>query len=130
MKIFCCNCSDEVEARLTTGKEIYPHRRDLYKKNIWKCDQCGGYVGCHDKSNEPTKPLGVIPNEEIKKARIHLHSLIDPPWRNKKVKRGKIYAMISKELGYNYHTAEVKCIKEARRIYRTVKDLYKNQGLI
>ena len=30
--IRCCGCGDKVQARLTDGSEIYPHRKDLFIK--------------------------------------------------------------------------------------------------
>lgn len=65
-------------ARLTDGVEIYPHRRDLHAKPMWKCEGCGGYVGCHDGT---TKPLGTPAGPELRKARRILHEqMIDPLW--------------------------------------------------
>ena len=32
MRIWCCNCHKEVNGELVCGKEIYPHRKDLYEK--------------------------------------------------------------------------------------------------
>ncbi|NTG07102.1 hypothetical protein [Rhizobium rhizogenes] len=56
--LFCCGCQAEVSARLTDGKEIYPHRRDLHDLPFWKCDACKNFVGCHHKTANHTKPLG------------------------------------------------------------------------
>ena len=58
MNIYCTGCEKNVNARLTDGKERYPHRQDLYELPFWVCDNCGGYVGCHHKTNQRTKPLG------------------------------------------------------------------------
>jgi hypothetical protein len=55
MKLYCTGCEHEVEARLTNGEERYPHRPDLYELPFWKCDACSGYVGCHHKTDNPTK---------------------------------------------------------------------------
>ena len=45
-EILCCGCGGEkVQARLTHGSEIYPHRKDLYSLPFWKCDACGNFVG-------------------------------------------------------------------------------------
>lgn len=108
--IYCVGCSREVEARLTNGGEIYPHRPDLASLPFWKCDKCDNYVGCHHKSSEPTKPKGIIPTKEVRGYRFKLHRLIDPMWQktnNPKQMRRKLYAMMSTELGYTYHTGDV-----------------------
>jgi len=74
----CPKCN--LIARLTNGAEVYPHRRDLHEKPIWKCDGCGGYVGCHPGT---TQPLGTPADAELRKARMLLHEqMIDPIWKN------------------------------------------------
>jgi len=123
MKIYCTGCGKNVTARLTDGKERYPHRLDLAELPFWKCDKCGGYVGCHHKTKTPTKPLGYIATPEMYKARVAIHDVLDPLWRSGKKSRGQLYAHITKELGRPYHTGEIKTMAEARRIYRIVAKL-------
>lgn len=123
MRLWCCQCQSDVDARLTSGAEVYPHRPDLNDIPRWICDACKNHVGTHHKTDDPTKPLGNIPNTEIKNARILIHTLMDPYWKSGKVKRAKMYAYLSACLGYQYHTAEIKSIGEARKVYRIVRDL-------
>lgn len=58
MKIYCCDCKKEINAELTSGGVIYPHRDDLKKLPFWECSICKNYVGCHYKTETPIKPLG------------------------------------------------------------------------
>lgn len=129
MKLWCCTCKSDVEARLTDGREVYPHRPDLADLPRWKCDCCGNSVGTHHKTKDRTRPLGNIPSPELKRARMHIHELIDPVWRTKRMKRGALYGEISKRLGYEYHTGEIKTLDEARRVYRVVLDYLRSEGL-
>lgn len=129
MKLWCCTCQSDVEARLTDGREVYPHRPDLADLPRWKCDGCGNSVGTHHKTADRTRPLGNIPSPELKKARMHIHDLIDPVWRDKRMKRGKLYGEISRRLGYEYHTGEIKTIDEARRVYRVALEYLRSEGL-
>lgn len=122
--IYCCGCETEVEARRTTGKEIYPHRKDLHSKNFWKCDACKNYVGCHNRGHGKS-PVGCIPTKELMNARRHIHSLLDPLWKKRKIQRTEVYDMMSKRLGYEYHTGEIQSITEARRVYRELLNLKK-----
>lgn len=122
MKLWCCACQTNVEARLTDGSECYPHRPDLAEHPRWKCDTCGNHVGCHHKTKNPIRPFGNIPSPELKRARQHIHALIDPVWKSGKIKRAKVYAHISKTLGYQYHTGELKTIDEARRVWVIARD--------
>jgi hypothetical protein len=126
LKLWCCQCQSDVDARLTSGAEVYPHRPDLADVPRWKCDGCGNHVGTHHKTDNPTRPLGNIPSNEIKAARIHIHNLIDPLWKSKQVKRSKLYAEMSKRLGYEYHTGEIKTLDEARHVYRVARDVIRD----
>lgn len=114
--IHCVGCTRDVRARLTNGSEIYPHRPDLHNLPFWKCDGCGNYVGCHYKTSNPIQPLGVIPTPELKKARMRIHSLLDPMWKSGLYSRKHIYKALSSELGYQYHTANIRSVEEARKI--------------
>lgn len=122
--IYCTGCRHDVEARLTDGRERYPHRPDLAEIPFWKCDTCGNYVGCHWKTTRPTRPLGCIATPEILNARKKIHALLDPLWKSDKIKRGQAYAHISKMLGYPYHAGEIRSIEEARTVYRIVAELH------
>lgn len=126
-QIYCCQCSEKVDARLTSGEEIYPHRKDLHEIPFWKCDRCQNYVGCHWKTKNPTMPLGNIPTPEIRKARQHIHAILDPLWKSKKIKRRKLYKKISDIVGWEYHTSKIRSVEEAREIYKIVKEIGKNQ---
>jgi hypothetical protein len=120
-QIYCFGCQKDIEARLTSGAEIYPSRHDLHSLPFWVCDQCASYVGCHHKTKDRTKPLGCIANPEMLKARRFIHAVIDPLWQNHHEKyraRGWIYRWLAAKMDYlNYHTAEIRTIEEARKIY-------------
>ena len=122
MIIYCCGCEEKIEARLTSGEEIYPHRSDLHNLPFWKCDACGNYVGCHHKTKDRTRPLGCIPTPEIKNARQYIHKLLDPIWQCGKIKRKELYSKLSEKLGWKYHTAKIRSVEEARNIYRLIKE--------
>ena len=121
--IWCCGCNGETEARLTTGVEIYPHRRDISDLPFWRCDKCGNFVGCHHKTDDKTRPLGCLPTPEIKAARQHIHRILDPIWKSGRMSRGKVYALLSQKMGREYHTAEIKTVEEAREVYRHIAEL-------
>ena len=117
MQIFCCTCNTDIDCSLVTGMQVYPHRYDLRNMKFYRCPVCKNFVGTH-KGTEI--PLGVIANEEIKNARMHIHSLLDPIWRSGKVSRRKCYKLISNKLGYEYHTANLKSIDECRNVYSII----------
>ena len=112
-----------MQARLTSGAEVYPHRSDLSELPFWKCDQCGNFVGCHHKTQDSIRPLGCIPTPEIKEERKRIHRILDPIWRSGKMSRKEIYAAISKRVGWKYHTAKIRSVEEAREVYNVVLEL-------
>lgn len=120
--IFCCGCGKDVSARLTDGETVYPGRPDLAALPFWKCETCGNFVGCHHKTDNPTRPLGCIPTPEIKKARQHIHRILDPIWNSGLAPRGKVYSLLAARMGRkHYHTAEIRTVEEAREVYRNVR---------
>lgn len=124
MKLYCCGCKGEVQARLVTGKETYPHRRDLHDLPFWRCDTCGNFVGCHHKTKDRTRPLGCIPTPEIKSVRSEIHKVIDPIWKSGRVGRRELYGMIAHVIGVDeYHTANINSIDQANEVLRVAKDL-------
>lgn len=130
MKIYCCNCSKDVDARLTSGKEIYPHRSDLGDLPFWICDCCKQFVGCHHKTTEKTNPLGVIPSPEIKEKRKVIHELLDPIWRQDRIRRNDVYKMMKIKTGKVYHTAEIRTLDEANKVIGFIKDIRRSVGMI
>lgn len=130
MKIFCCECGCDINARLTNGGEIYPHRNDLKSLPFWKCDKCGNFVGCHHKTSKSTKPLGVIPTQAIKNKRKVIHAIMDPIWKKKLMSRGKVYAKLSSAIGRAYHTAEIRSIDEAEIVIKALRDIRLEVGMV
>lgn len=75
----CLECGRT--ARLTDGRELYPHRPDLYHKFFYKCE-CGAYCGCHDGTK---RALGNPAGMKTRQARMRAHDAFDPIWRNRPV---------------------------------------------
>lgn len=126
MEIYCCGCESKVDARLTSGKEIYPHRPDLFSIPMWKCDSCKNYVGCHHKTKDRTRPLGCIPTKAVMQLRKKIHATLDPIWKNskrKQVRRRALYAIISEKIGRKYHTANIRSVEEGEHILGIVNEL-------
>lgn len=117
MKIYCCECKCTVSANLISGKEVYPHREDLYSLPFWECPNCKRFVGCHHKTKDRTKPLGCIPNDFIKQTRKEIHQLIDPIWRYGEASRKDIYKQMSEILGFEFHSAEISSNDAALKAY-------------
>lgn len=95
MIILCHYCLRP--AKLVTGKEIYPHRKDLYKLQFWQCKECDAYVGCHKHSN--AKPLGRLANAELRAAKSRAHAAFDPLWQWGNMSRGAAYKWLASQMG-------------------------------
>lgn len=92
--VVCDYCGNK--AARVTGREIYPHRPDLYGKRFYQCSPCGAYVGCHPGGD---KPLGRLANAELRAAKVRAHAAFDPIWKSGGMNRSKAYAWLAKELG-------------------------------
>lgn len=123
MIIYCCNCKRDIHAELVSGLIIYPHREDLKTVPFWRCNNCRGYVGCHYKTKDHTRPLGVIPSYPVQQMRKKIHSIIDPLWKNGIMPRQKIYDRISARLGKRFHTAEIRSIEEGNTVIEIIKQI-------
>lgn len=107
----CC----ERPARLTDGREVYPHRPDLFEKRFYVCDACAAYCGCHP---DTIRALGVPADAKTRDARSKLHDMmLDPLWKNAvvtgeyypedalarsiitKTARTRVYAFLATKLG-------------------------------
>ena len=64
------------------------------------CKPCGTYVGCH---NNTRQPLGTMADRETMEWRKKAHAVIDPIYKKGIMSRKKLYAFLSKTLGYNVH---------------------------
>lgn len=99
-KIICPYC--EKRAKLTTGKEVYPHRADLHPLKFWICRPCDAFVGCHkNRKGEVggTVPLGNLATKEIRKMRMIAHSHFDALWKDGSTSRGAAYELLAHHLG-------------------------------
>lgn len=96
MAVYCGECKRICD--LVTGKEIYPHRKDLHSKKFYKCSEhrCGAYVGCHPNSEIP---LGTPAGYETRKIRHEVHAALDPIWMSKIMTRKGVYSKLAWCLG-------------------------------
>lgn len=125
-KIHCVTCEGPVRARLTDGREIYPHRPDLAELPIWKCDACGNYVGTHHRaSKDKLAPLGCIASPALRGMRQEIHDVIDPLWRSRKIKRRELYKEMTRRLGWkrSFHTSKTRSLEEAQEALAAAKEI-------
>lgn len=127
MRIYCCGCEQDVEAQLTSGREVYHHREDLWRKRVWQCPNCKNFVGVHEGSKN-NKPLGVIATMEIKQLRMAIHRRLDKLWKSGRMTRGECYAYMSRKLGHPYHTANLSSVRECLIALNAVKELMESKA--
>lgn len=92
--INCDYCSNP--AAKVTGKEIYPHRPDLFNLIFWSCVPCDAWVGCHKNSNGV--PLGRLANAELRKWKSKAHQAFDPLWKFNGKNRNECYQWLAKKM--------------------------------
>jgi hypothetical protein len=94
-EIICAYCNSR--AILVGGDRIYPHRKDLYSKNFWYCDNGHNpaYVGCH---GDTRKPLGRLADSELRYWKSSAHRYFDPVWKQGKLSRSSAYKKLARLL--------------------------------
>lgn len=100
--VTCPYCNEP--AALVPASTIYPHRPDLFAKELYACEPCGAWVGCHPGTQ---KPLGRLANAQLRKAKMEAHAAFDPLWKAKQKRegcgkgraRGTGYAWLARQLG-------------------------------
>jgi hypothetical protein len=78
-----------------TGKDIYPHRKDLASLAFFSCPTCDAYVGCHEITG---KPLGRLANATLRKAKSAVHEVFDMIWKEKYKTRHESYMWLAHAL--------------------------------
>lgn len=121
----CADCGGK--STCVTGKEIYPHRPDLYSKRFWRCE-CGAYCGCHPGS---TFPLGSPAGSETRKARNAAHDAFDPLWERKIIRdgvpqheaRAAGYAWLAEQMGLPVEQTHIGMFtaEQARRVVEIIE---------
>ena len=94
-EVLCDYCG--TVATLVGGNKVYPHRKDLYKKNFWLCETCGAYVGTHRNDI----PLGRLADAELRIEKRKAHKAFDPLWQKGKQTRSEAYIWLAKKLEIN-----------------------------
>lgn len=120
-EIYCCGCGKKMDAYLVSGLFIY-NTHKYSDKWFYQCAHCKNYVGCHPGTK---KQLGCIPTPVIRNARKIIHSILDPIFKSGKIKRRKLYKLISDKIGFNYHTANLRTIEECRKAYKIIIEIDK-----
>jgi len=104
MKVICPYCQRRAEC--VSGKEIYPHRPDLYSKRFWLCRSCDAYVGTHHNSRRHA-PLGQLADAELRKAKKAAHNAFDRIWMDGSNTRKEAYAWLAEELGISLTSCHI-----------------------
>lgn len=124
-----CNCGSP--SRLVTGREVYPHRKDLFGKSFWMCmaEGCDGRVGCHPNT---TVALGTLANAPLRAARSKTHAMVDQLWKTaettyndppvdaksvdnvRKTARRRVYAFLAAHMKIDPQEVHIGMFDEAR----------------
>lgn len=116
-KVLCGECEAICEEK--TGRDVYPHRRDLYDLKFFVCPKCGARCGTHKQTG---KPLGVPVGPETRRARQDAHRAFDRLWKdNGPMTRSQAYKWLAKEMGLNKDQCHIGRMSEAQA--ETAEDL-------
>lgn len=113
----CRYCSSEI-CCVGFGQNGYPYRGNY--GYVWLCLKCGARVGTHKGTK---KPLGYPGDTQTQELRKKAHSLFDPIWRNKEMKRKEAYARMAEYLGIPEEKAHISQL-ELDQLLLLIKGLY------
>lgn len=97
---YCKRPAMLVSANVVYGRQVKDLTED--DKRYW-CQTCDAHVGCHKGTD---RPLGTMANRRLRSIRSTTHSLVDPLWQSGKIKRNKLYFMLSVIFGRPFHVGE------------------------
>lgn len=128
-RTMCPYCG--AESKKVTGKEVYPHRPDLYSKTFYMCKPCDAYVGCHPGTS---KALGRLANAELRAAKSAAHRMFDLIWRDGSMSRGAAYSWLAEQLGIDKKDChigmfDVDMCEEVERVCQVRIDRWFNYGV-
>jgi hypothetical protein len=108
--VICPYC--QMNAKLVTGAEVYPHRPDLADKRFWSCKRCDAYVGCHpaqDRGGDASVPLGTLANAELRRKRSEAHAVFDLMWKSAgaPMTRQEAYAWLAEQMDIEAHACYI-----------------------
>ncbi|WP_019583818.1 zinc-finger-containing protein [Thioalkalivibrio sp. ALE16] len=87
---YCGGWSERV-----AGRDLYPHRADLFERTFYRCDPCDAHVGCHPGTG---KPLGRLANAALRRAKSQAHAAFDPIWKNGAMSRSQAYSWLARQM--------------------------------
>ena len=83
----------------TTNAKVY-HGKTYGSGYCYLCTGCDAYVGTHEP--RPKEALGLLANEQMRKAKMACHDIFDSKWKGKtraRKKRNEMYAWLADKLG-------------------------------
>jgi len=119
--VVCQYCKRE--AQKVGGKEIYPHRRDLYEKLFWLCQPCDAYAGhIHDNV--------MLANKDLRQARKIAHENFDMLWISKKYQRKILYKMLANYMKLDKDNCHIALfnIEQCKKVLEFVSEITKGNN--
>ncbi|WP_258081898.1 DUF3268 family zinc-finger domain-containing protein [Xanthomonas arboricola] len=104
----CPYCGHDDE--LVTGREVYPHRPDLFAKPLWACMPCRAWSGCHPGTE---KRMGRLANAETRQLKMRAHEAFDPRWKSGGMKRKDAYAWLRERTGLDARECHIGWMSDA-----------------
>ena len=139
------NCPEKIKCPVCAKNLSFGKMSDFYRmtnfttppawaeKGAYYHKQCNVVLGVHKGT---TRPLGTPADPETRQARKEVHAAIDKYWKpgpEKIMSRRSLYALLSRELGFSYHTGDADItmchmiLEMEKNIPRLYREYRKNQ---
>ena len=121
----CPYCNKRSER--VTGREVYPHKKELLYQIFYQCKPCRAYIGTHKRSDGI--PIGRLANKDLRRAKADLHREFDQIWRNGLMSRAGLYIWLAKQLNINKQDCNIASFDLETCVKATELSLKKRQQL-
>ena len=94
------------EAKLVSGKHVYPHSEYLYRLSFWIFEPCDARVGTKENGD----PRGPLANARLRQLRMQAHQAFDQLWKGGSkagMSRSAAYRWLAKRLGVTEREAHI-----------------------
>ena len=126
-RVYCLGCNRLVKALLVKGVDVEPNVNLIADDFFYQCSTCKGYVGCHKNAKNRTEPLGVIPSEHIRQARLRVYNGFCIVAEHHKCTIAVIYKKLAKKIGKRITIAKIKSNDEAIDILKILDEIYQEK---
>ena len=120
----CIECGKSVDAVLTEGAVVFKDKPAARYYKFWVCPHCKNSVA---RRKDDGKPVGAIPNPQVRRLRQNIHMSLDAVWATGRFKRRDTYDYIARLLNSPTFQVGHICNKTQHMLAKNAIKVFKEQ---